>query len=100
MSFNSGGLDIQLSRNAGPSIKLWTENGFGAEEYLRTIVEAVLFPDQHSSMTPESLGKVFELLFEVGRMVPPPERGASKLYIGGLAWHTNDETLREYYRRW
>lgn len=96
MSFNSGGLDIQLSKHARPSIKVWSEEGFGAEEYLRIVVTAVLFPDQHSTMTSERLEKVFELLFEVGRMAPPPERG---LFIGGIPWYTNDELYEDRVRR-
>lgn len=100
LSFRAGGLDIQLGKHANPRIHAWTHNDSGAEDYVKTFVTAELFPNRHSMITPERFGKVCETLCEVGRMIPAPERRASKLYIGGLAWHTNDETLREYYRRW
>ena len=96
LSFDSGGLDIQLSKHASPSINVWTHDGSGVEEYLKIIVTAELFPDGYSTMTPGRLRKVCGILCEVGRMIPaPPLYG--KLFFGGLAWHTNDETLREMY---
>lgn len=83
LSSCSRGLDIQLSKHPRPSIKVWTENGFGAEEYLEIIVTAKLFPHGHPTMTPERLGKVCEILYEVGRMIPAPSP-YGKLFIGGI----------------
>jgi hypothetical protein len=99
LSFDSGGLDIQLNRLAKPCINAWAHEGSGAEEHLKTIVTAELFPDRHRTMTPERLGKVCEILCEVGRMIPaPPLYGKlppyGRLFIGGIPWHTNDENLQ------
>ena len=73
LSFHSGGLDIRLSKHARPSIDVWTGNGFGAEESLEAFVAAVLLTDGHSTMTPESLGTVCEVLYEVGRVISNTE---------------------------
>jgi hypothetical protein len=94
LSFRAGGFDIQLSKHAKPRINAWTRNDSGAEDYLKVIVTAELFPNRHSTLTPERLEKVCGTLREVGCMIPPPERRTSKLFLGGLAWHTSDETLR------
>jgi hypothetical protein len=94
LSIHSGGIDIQLSRPASPSFTAWTHNDSRAEDYLKVIVTAELFPNRHSTLTPERLEKVCGTLREVGCMIPPPERRTSKLFLGGLAWHTSDETLR------
>lgn len=42
-------------------------------------------------MTPERLEKVCEILYEVGHMIP--HRSLSRLYLGGLAWHTSDDIV-------
>jgi hypothetical protein len=99
LSFDSGGLDIQLRNHARPSINAWAHEGSGAEEYLKIIVTAELFPGRHRTMTPERLGKVCKILCELGRMIPvPPPRERlppyRRLFIGGIPWHTNDESLR------
>ena len=93
LSFDSGGLDIQLNRHARPSTNVWTRKGSGAEKYVEVIVTAELFPNGSSTMTPERLGKVCKILCEVGRMIPTPS-SYGKLFIGGIPWHTNDESLR------
>jgi hypothetical protein len=93
LPFDSGGLDIQISKHARPSIGAWTHDGLGAEESLRIIVKAVLFPDGHSTMTPETLEKVCEFLYEVGRMLSPQEWNV-------IPWMGGQLTLNVWDKRW
>jgi hypothetical protein len=85
LSYDSGGLDIQLSKHANPSINVWTHDGPGVEESVKTIVTAELFPNGHSTMTPERLRKVCEILCEVGRMIPSPKAKANSWMAAWMA---------------
>ncbi|GAB7326105.1 hypothetical protein MBLNU13_g10124t1 [Cladosporium sp. NU13] len=73
LSFHSGGLNIQLTKHARPSINAWTGNGFGAEETMKVIATAVLFPDICSATAPERSEKACEVLYEVGLIISKTE---------------------------